>query len=199
MKERIKQLEGLQTLDTVIKQTGYTEQSARNLLSRIKKAGHLQKMGKLYRISQKKILPRSPGMWDIINKHSPYMKLNPWYDHQVHGTYGEEEALIDALKTESFRVILASTRLFNHITDWKKLYHLARKEDCWQKVGALYDVARMFFRVRKMPVRYRQKKKKTFLFILADYHGKDKIFKPIETYWNVGIPFRRGDFAKVTG
>src|SRR3989344_8376183 len=152
-------LEGLQTVETVMEKLSITKQSAINLLSKLKKEQHVTVQGggrlkRLYKITMRKQLPRVLGMFDIINKYSPHMKLAPWYDHQVHGRYGPEEALIDAIQTENFRVILASLRLFNHIKDWPRLYKLAKERDCWPKVGALYDVARMFFRVRKMPVKY---------------------------------------------
>ncbi|MBS3145871.1 hypothetical protein J4414_03655, partial [Candidatus Woesearchaeota archaeon] len=115
------------------------------------------KKKRIYRITARKQRKRQEGMFDIINKYSPNMKIREWYDHQVHGVYGPEEALIDALQTQSFRLILASMRLFNHIKDWKKIYKLAKENNCWQKVGALYDVSRLFFKVKKMPERYRKR------------------------------------------
>src|SRR3989344_439354 len=140
-------LEGLQTVETVMEKLSITRQSAINLLSRLKKEQHVTVQGggkvkRLYKITMRKQLPRVPGMFDIINKYSPHMKLAPWYDHQVHGEYGPEEALVDAIETESPRVILASMRLFAHITDWKKLHRLVGYGFGWQKIGALYDVAK---------------------------------------------------------
>ena len=192
-------LEGLHTVDTVSDELGITRQSAINLLSRLKKKGYAKSSGggkqaRFYRISTKKFRKRDPGMFDIINKYNPHMKLNPWYDHQVHGEYGPEEALIDAVKTESFRVIIASLRLFNHIKDWKKLYRLANEENVWQKVGALYDVARKFIRVRKMPEKFSRGKFKKKQNLIKDYPTKDNIFEAISKKWNVEIPFRRADF-----
>jgi hypothetical protein len=151
---------------------------------------------RLYKITIRKQRPRVPGMFDIINRYSP-MKLAPWYDHQVHGPYGPEEALIDALETKSFRVILASMRLFQHITDWKKLYRLAKQKDCWQKVGALYDVARLFFRVRTIPDQYKYYLFSRRFFMVRDYKTKEHSFVPIEKRWKVFIPFRKGDIEKV--
>ncbi|HLC67078.1 MAG TPA: hypothetical protein VJK52_05560, partial [Candidatus Nanoarchaeia archaeon] len=117
--EILRKLEGLHTVETVMKTLNITRQSALNLLSRLKKQQHVTTSGggkqvRFYKIMMRKQLPRVPGMFDIINKYSPHMKLAPWYDHQVHGPYGPEEALIDAIQTKSFRVILASLRLFNH-------------------------------------------------------------------------------------
>ncbi|MEW5896956.1 MAG: helix-turn-helix domain-containing protein [Nanoarchaeota archaeon] len=202
----LKRLEGLHTVETVAEALKINRQSALNLLSRLKKEGYVTVSGggkqkRLYKITTTIQRKRSPGMFDVLNKYSP-MKLMPWFDHQVHGHYGPEEALIDALETKSFRAILASLRLFNHITDWPKLYRLAKATGNWQKVGALYDVARMFFRVRKMPERFRQLKfkKKKFKkknYITLTYLTKEKIFFPIERKWKVPIPFRLGDIRKV--
>ncbi len=194
-------LEGLHTVETAAKALGIGRQSAINLLCRLKKQGYVTVQGggrlkRLYRVTMRKQRRRDPGMFDILNKYSP-MKLAPWYDHQVHGTYGPEEALIDAIQTGSFRAILASMRLFNHITNWPKLYRLAREKDCWQKVGALYDVARMFFKVRKMPKGYHHVRPKKKQFLIGDYPTVDHRFRPIENKWHVPIPFKSGDIAKV--
>ncbi len=202
--ELLKRLDGLQTIETASELLGRSRQSTLNLLSKLKKEGYVTlwqgggRKKRIYKITTIKQRPRLPGMWDIINKYSPNFQPRPWYDHQVHGIYGPEEALIDALQTQSFRIILASMRLFNHITDWPKLYRLAKEKDCWQKVGALYDVARLFLRVKKMPERYRRQKKwLRRLFLIRDYETKEKDFYPIEQFWNVPIPFRKGDFDKV--
>lgn len=196
----LKRLEGLQTVETVMKELGIKRQSAINLASRLKKLGYLSLwLGgkkKIYKITTRKQRPRDKGMFDIINKYSP-MKLQPWYDHQVHGKYEVEDALIDAIETKSFRVILASLMLFNHIKDWPKLYNLAKKKDCWQKAGALYDVAKLFFRVKRMPEKYLHNKFNIKKFLIGDYKTKETIFNPIEKKWNVAVPFRIGDIHKV--
>src|SRR3989344_3521558 len=100
-------LEGLQTVETVAREVGMTRQSALNLLTRLKRQGHVTVQGggkrkRMYKITMRKQRKRDPGMFDILNKYSP-MKLAPWYDHQVHGHYGPEEALVDAVQTGSFR------------------------------------------------------------------------------------------------
>lgn len=199
--ELLIKLEGLHTVETVAQALHIKKQSALNLLSKLKKQQYVTVQGggkikRLYKITPYKQLPRHPGMFDIINKYSPHMKLQPWYDHQVHGSYGPEEALIDAIQTQNFRVILASTRLFGHIKNWPKLYALAKEKNCWQKVGALYDVARLFFKVRKMLTHYR-KFPTTFLYLISPYKTKEPLFTAIERKWQVYIPFRKHDFDKV--
>ena len=182
----LKQIEGLQTVETVAQALNLKRQSALNLLSKLKKQKYVTVQGggkqvRFYRITTTKQLPRDPGMFDIINKHSP-MKINPWYDHQVHGKYTVEDALLDALQTESFRVILASMHLFRHVTDWPKLY---RSKD-WQKVGALYDVARLFMRVNKMPERYRKYTPSRWVQLTL---LKKLNFPDVAKKWRVFIPF----------
>lgn len=196
----LKQIEGLQTVELVAQTLGLTQQSALNLLSKLKKQRYVTVSGggrqkRLYRITTTKQLPRDPGMFDIINKYSP-MKINPWYDHQVHGEYTPEDALIDALQTESFRLILASMHLFRHITNWPKLYRLAKQKDCWQKVGALYDVARLFMRVTKMPERYREWHFIHRTLFIRQYRTEEPQFVPIDKKWGISIPFRLGDIQK---
>src|SRR3989338_2845337 len=193
--EQLRLLEGLHTVETVAETLRITPQAALNLLGKLKKEQQVTVSGggrrkRLYKITLRKQLPRLPGMFVIINKYSPNFQVNPWYDHQVHGKYGPEEALIDVLQTESFRLILASMHLFNHITDWPKLYQLAQKKDCWQKVGALYDVARMFMKVRKMPEKYRECVKMRWLTLTQ---LTKKNFPEISKIWKVYIPFNPND------
>jgi len=200
-KEALRKLEGLHTAETAAKELGIGRQSAINLLSRLRKEGYVTvngggKQPRLYRIMMRKQRPRSPGMFDIINRYSP-MKLAPWYDHQVHGHYGPEEAVVDAIQAQSFRAMLASLRLFNHITDWPMLYRLATEKGIWQKVGALYDVAGMYFRERKMPLRYQHPTLKKKESLIKDYPTEMQSFLSIERKWNVAVPFRKGDIAKV--
>lgn len=178
-------------------------QSALNLLSKLKKEQHVTISGggrrkRLYKITMRKQLPRVPGMWDILNQYNPDFQLNPWYDHQVHGKYTVEDVIVDAIETKSFRIILATLRLFNHVRDWPRLYTAARKNNSWQKVGALYDVARMFFKVRKMPERYRKEKYRiwNYLFDRKD-QTEDSRLTPISMKWKIPLPFRIGDLRKV--
>ncbi|MBS3138443.1 hypothetical protein J4207_01930 [Candidatus Woesearchaeota archaeon] len=158
-------LEGLHTIETAMKTLSMKRQSTLNLLSKLKKEQ---------------------------NKYSPHMKLAEWYDHQVHGVYGPEEALIDAIETQSFRVILASLHLFRHIKDWKKLYKLANERDCWNKVGALYDVARLV--LDKIQQKVLRPIKAGKVYLIKNYPTKEDFIRPIERKWNVAISFRRGDF-----
>ncbi len=195
----LKAIEGLQTVETVAEALKIKKQSALNLLSKLKRQGYITTSGgrqqkRLYKISAKKQRKRDLGMFDIINKYSP-MKLAPWYDHQVHGHYGPEEALIDAIQTQSFRAILASMHLFKHITNWPKLYKLAKEKGCWQKVGALYDVSKLYFRIKKMPKRYKTAAIKGWQKLTQ---LKKTNFSNIAKKWQVYIPFNEKDMREAS-
>ena len=197
----LRKLEGLHTVETAAAAAKLSRQSAINLLSKLKKEGYVTVSGggkqpRLYKVTMRKQRPRDNGMFVIINKYSP-MKLSPWYDHQVHGTYGPEEALVDALQTQSFRVILASMRLFNHITDWPKLYRLSKEKNVWQKVGAVHDTAMHVIRVRRMPKAYKAPTHAKKQFLIRDYLTKEPALLPVEDKWKVAIPFRKGDLERV--
>lgn len=193
----LRRLEGLHNVETVAEALKIKKQSAINLLSKLKRKGYVtvsKHKRSLYKISMRKQRQRDPGMFDIINKYNKNMKLMPWYDHQVHGAYGPEDALIDAIQTESFRVILASMRLFSHINNWPKLYKLAKEKGIWQKVGALYDLSKRFFRVTKIPKIYPQHdgirwSKLTQL--------KKMNFPTIAKKWHVYIPFNEYDMEEI--
>ena len=196
----LRRIEGLHTIETLQKELNLTKQSTINLISKLRKEEYITlfagggKKKRIYRITARKQRKRQEGMFDIINKYSPNMKIREWYDHQVHGIYGPEEALIDALQTQSFRLILASMRLFNHIKDWKKLYILSKEKNCWQKVGALYDVSRLFFKVKKMPERYRKRKYKKWIKLTQ---LKKKNFPKISEKWHVYISFNKYDLKEI--
>ncbi len=201
VEEVLRKLEGLHTAETAAAALGVTRQSAINLLSRLKKEGYVTTSGggkikRLYRVTMRKQRQRDPGMFDIINKYSP-MKLAPWYDHQVHGRYGPEEAIVDAIQTQSFRAILASIRLFNHITDWPRLYRLAVENGVWQKVGAVHDTAMHIIRVRRIPKAYKAPAHAKRQFLIRDYPTKEPALLPVEDKWKVAIPFRKGDLERV--
>ena len=197
--DALMELEGLQTVETAMEKLGISKQATINLLSRLKKEGHVTANGggkqkRIYKVTMTKQRKRSLGMFDIINKYSP-MKILPWYDHQVHGNYGAEEAIIDAIETQSFRVILASMRIFNHVNDWPKLYALAKEKGVWQKVGALYDLAKLHFRVRKMPEKYSGYEPVTWMHI-TKLHNRNN-FPTIQKKWKVFIPFNEKDMGSI--
>src|SRR3989338_1651853 len=129
----LKKIEGLQTVETIMEKLKIKRQSAINIVSRLRKQGYATTRGggkkiRLYRITQTKQRKREIGMFDILNRYNQNFQLREWYDHQVHGKYTAEDAIVDAIQTGSFRAILATLRLFNHVTDWPRLYRLAREK-----------------------------------------------------------------------
>lgn len=195
--ELLRRIEGLHTIKTLAKELGIAEQSALNLVTKLRKEHYVTVRGggkkvRLYNISMRKQLPRVPGMYDIINKYSP-MKIASSYDHQVHGKYGVEDALIDAIETKNFRIILASLRLFSHVKDWRKLNALAKKRDCVQQVGALYDVARTRLRIGRSMIKPVQKK----IFWKRLSRLQKNNFPTIATKWRVYIPFNEKDLEEI--
>lgn len=194
----LKRLEGLQTADTVSRTLQLSRQSAINLISKLKKQGYITTTGggkqkRIYKITIRKQFPKKKGMFDIINKHSK-MKIAPWFDHQVYGEYTAEDALINAIQTKQFRLILSSLKLFNHITNWSKLYKLAKRNDCWQKIAGLYELARNNFKVRKMPKRYTKYQPKKWQQITK---LKKKNFPTISNRWKIYISFNEKDLEEI--
>jgi len=196
--KQLLRISGLQTAESVAEKLKITRQSALNLVSRLKKAGHVVSSGggkqkRIYTITTTKHRIKQEGLFDMINKYSP-MKVVPLYDHQVHGRYTPEDALVDALETKNFRVILASMRLFGHINNWSKLYAVARKKDCWKKLCALYSVAKQFVRVRKMPKKYELNAGNGWVQITQ---LKTKNFPEISEKYKVYIPFNKQDMEEI--
>src|SRR3989344_6589920 len=197
--ELLRKIEGWQSAEDLARELNIKKESAINLISRLKKEGYVSTIGggrkvRIYKIKSRKQRKRDYGMFDIINKYSTrQLQISEWYDHQVHGVYGPEEALIDAIGTQSFRVILASLHLFKHITDWKKLYKLANERDCWNKVGALYDVARLFFKAVRIPSRYYHVLSQKWVQLSQ---LRKKNFPDIAEKWRVFIPFNINDMRE---
>lgn len=200
MKEEIlHKLKGLRTIEEIAAILRISKESALNTASRLKKEGYLTTTGggkqkRIYKITTTRQLKKESGMFDIINKYSK-LKVVPFYEHQVHGRYGVEDALLDAIATKDFRLILAAMRLFGHIKNWSKLYKLANEKGTWQIVGGLYSIARLFFRVRKMPEKYKNKAFKKWLKITALKNRNN--FPQIQSKWKVYIPFNENDMGEI--
>ncbi len=195
----LKTLEGLHTIETVMEALNLKRQSAINIISKLKKEGYVTTSGgprkHLYKITPYKQRPRRDGMFDLLNRYNKNFRLSPWYDHQVHGRYRVEDAILDAIDTKSFRAILATLRLFNHIKDWPYLYREAKKRESWQKVGALCDVGRAHFKMGRMPKHYSAPHTKEWnqMTRLNDRGN----FPPIAKKWKVFIPFNEHDVMEV--
>jgi uncharacterized protein YjgD (DUF1641 family) len=149
--------EGKYTVEIFAAENDLTRQSAINLLSKLKKEGYVTASGggkqkriyTIYKVPQKK----TNGFYDIINKYSPE-KLQPKFEHYVDGNYTIEHAIIDGIKIGDTRTLEATTHLFRHITNWKKLFELAKKNQLEKEVIKLYKQARETTKIKKIPKRY---------------------------------------------
>lgn len=211
-------LEGLQTINTICKILNVKTSSAYEYISLLKKWGYSKEIRRtstnkrIYAIRRTPIIrskfipeeyseiPRiKQGLFEIINENSP-IKLVPSFEYKVQREerLTIEEALVEAIKTKKFRVILSSLALFNKIENWKRLYYFAKINNLKNVIGALYDLTRLFIRVKRMDSRLR-------IFLLKDIKIHRSIipgikspdFEDIQKLWNVDIPFRKDDMLKL--
>ena len=111
--------------------------------------------GKQKRIYTIHHLPKKKtnGFYDVVNKYSPE-KLQPRFEHYVNGTYTVEHAIIDGVRIGDTRTLEATKYLFKHVTNWKRLFNLARKEKIEKQVITLYKKARETIKCKRIPERY---------------------------------------------
>lgn len=150
--------EGKYTAESFAQERGITRASALNLLSRLKKQGRVHVSGggrqkRIYTVSRKPLV-KTHGFYDIVNKYSPE-KLVPKFTHVVKGKYTVEHAIIDGIRIGDARTRQATKHLFNHVTNWKRLFDLAKEKGVMKDVQELYNEARSTMKCRAMPRRYR--------------------------------------------
>jgi len=197
--ELAKRLEGFQTVFSVAKALKISNRTAINYIYALRKKGYLQTSRGHHKIRMYYIKPfvrfkiGYPSMYDIINTYSK-IKIIPRYNYTSHYKISIELALIKALKSQDFRIILASLGLFNYV-NWSKLYKLAKKENLARNIGALYDVIKKFIRVKKMDKRTRNAllKSEGEKYLIKEFKSKSKDFGMIEKIWKVFIPFNKQD------
>lgn len=149
--------QGKYTIETFAREQNLSRQSALNLLSKLKKQGYLRvegggKQKRIYTISK---VPKGKtnGFYDIVNKYSP-QKLKPAFEHYVQGRYTIERAIIDGLKIGDARTLDAIMYLFRHITNYKNLFYLAKKNGLEKNLLQLYKKTTKTIKSKKMPKRY---------------------------------------------
>ncbi len=200
-----KTLEGLQTVNTIAKKLDINKKTAINYISKLRKEGYLKNYsgGRKIRFYLIDPLKRKevgyPGFYDIINKNSR-IGLITKLKYRVHGRpLSIEETIIEAIISKDYRVILASLDLFRKVKNWSLLRDLAEKNKIGRKVGALYDLAKKFIRVRRMDLRTRNallKSKIKNRYIIKNLKGKLSHFKDIEKIWKVYVPFNKQDLMR---
>jgi len=199
IKELLKKLEGIQTIKSVMTLLNVDKKKAIYYVYLLRKHGYVKTTlnpdkTRIYHISFENKL-NTTSYYDIINKYSP-IKVSPKEEYKVYKRrISIEETLVFAVKTKSLRVILAALALFNYVTNWSKLYTLAKKNHIERQIGALYDVAREIMKVRRMNKTFRNyaipKEKYPFEYTVPKIRSKD--FKNIENLWKIYIPFNKED------
>ncbi|MBW2984053.1 hypothetical protein KY361_03005 [Candidatus Woesearchaeota archaeon] len=198
-----KRLEGLHTIKTIQKELKIARSTAIKLMCFLRKQGFVETSGggkqpRFYRISPIKVKKAGyPGLYDMINKYSPIKIAEP-VKHRIMGKrISVEEALVRAVETGKFRVILASLALFRHIKNWSRLYEIAKQHNVRRKVGALYDLARLFIKVRRMDKKTENNllsSKDKDKYIIPEMSSED--FADIQKKWKIYIPFTRYDLRR---
>ena len=203
--ELAKRLEGLNTLEMVMKSLNVRKSTAIKMLSILRKEGFVETSGggkkpRLYKISPIRVAGKEHlGLYDIINKYSKVKLWEPYKHKVIDRKLSIEEAIPMAVKEgeKNFRLVLAALGLFNHVKDWPRLCFYSKKYNVARKVGALYDVARIIMKTRKIDNRTRKallkgKDKDKFIIKL----NKPRYYKDIEKVWRVYVPFHKSDLTR---
>lgn len=197
-----KELEGLQTVETIQKKLRIKRSTALKYISLLRKEGYVKTSGggkykRSYWIETQRETEKGTGYYEIINKYSP-IKLVISKEIKVIGRkLSVEEIIAWAIEKREFRMILAVLALFKKVKNWPRLYQKAKERDVRRKVGALYEAAREIIKVRKMDKRIKKKlltAKGESRFIIEGLKSKD--FKDIEKKWNIFIPFNKADLRR---
>lgn len=198
-KSLLKQLEGVQTIKSIMSVLKINKKKAIYYIYRLRKKGYVKtkKLSNNVRVYNISFENKLGGIsyYEIINKYSPIKISTP----QIYKIYGKksviEETLIFAIKTKSIRVILASLALFRKIEDWTTLYQLSKKNRIERQVGALYDLAKNVMRIKRMPRRFKNnalpKEEYKFEYLIDKLKSRD--FKKIEIKWKIYLPFNKND------
>lgn len=194
--DKLKRLEGKQTIESVSEMLNIKKTTALNLISMLRKRNLAASSGggrqkRIYTISAKILRKKEfEGMFDILNKYSPKKVIHPFI-HEPHSKYCVENAIIDLIDLNDLRIIINSLSLFNHVKNWSILYNLAKKKGVRRIVGALYDIAKQTTKVRRMPKRIKN------LLLNAptekNFQVKSHDFQDIEEMWHINIPFNKKD------
>jgi hypothetical protein len=195
----LRKLNGVHTIESVMDILGVDKEKAVYYIFRLRKLGYVRTKrlaGKkrLYNFSFENRLG-GKSYYEILNEFSP-IKLSPPNTFKIYGkNIGFEETIVFAVKSGSLRVVLSSLALFKKVGDWGLLYRLAKSNGVVRQVGALYDLAKKFMRVRRMTKRFRDfalpKEIGVFVYVIPNLRSND--FVVIENLWRVYLPFNLKD------
>ncbi|MBI2452474.1 hypothetical protein HYV50_05390 [Candidatus Pacearchaeota archaeon] len=201
--EIVRKLEGMSTIETAARVLNVSTRTAINIISKLRKGGYVEyysagRKKRIYRIGiLKSKFKGNPGLYETVNKYSK-IKLQEPYHHFIHGRkLSIEEALVLAVNSGNFRLVLASLNLFSHVKNWRLLNNLAKKYTLQRNIGALYEVTKKIIKVRRMDERTR---KSLFQgngrkYIIEGLKSND--FKDLERKWRVKIPLNFNDLARL--
>lgn len=199
VKELLKKLEGVHTIESVMSVLNVDKQKAIYYIYRLRKNGYVKtkrtsENKRIYHVSFENKLGGCSYI-DIINKYSP-LKVASSENYRIYGKSPTlEETLVYAIKSKDFRVLLASLSLFRRIKNWPELYNMAKASNIKRQIGVLYDIAKGITRVRKMARGFRNnilpKGNEKYEFIIEGLKSED--FKDIEKLWRIYIPFNKKD------
>lgn len=195
----LKKLKGIHTVESIANLFKIKKQKAVYYIYRLRKKGYVRtkrtSTGKrVYNISfENKLNGTNPI--EVINKYSP-IKVLPIEDYQIYGkSLDPEEALVYAINSKNFRILLASLILFKKIKKWPYLYKLAKQNSIQRKICVLYDLTKKITRIRKMPKKFRKnclpEKNEKYEYLIQNL--KSENFKEIEKLWKIYIPFNISD------
>lgn len=198
-----KENEGFHTVESLSKTMGIGKSTAINYLYAMRKRRLVEtergKKGKrLYKISPVKLKKIGyPGLVETINEYSS-LKLGSALEERSDHRIMPEEAIVSAISTRDFRIVLASLELFKKTNEWWSLYRFAKENNAERFVGALYYLSRKLFRVRAMDkrvLRLLKRAKTKEKYIIPNMKSSD--FSDIEKEWKVYIPFSKSDTERL--
>lgn len=199
--ELAKQLSGLYTADMIAEKLHINRRTAINYIYEMRKLGLIEELygkGRKLRLYWISAFPfkktGNPGLCETLNKYSR-VKLRERIERRIHGAeLTPEDAIVLAIKDRSVRALIAAIDLFDNITDWKRLAHLAKEKEVGRQVGALYEIARKVTRVWRMDGRAYNSllnSKVKDRYIIKGLRSNN--FQDIEKKWKVFIPLNWAD------
>jgi len=201
VKELAAKLAGMQTAESAARALNIRKKTMINYISKLRKLGLVETTrgaGKkrLYRIYATRQPKKGTGLYAFISKNSK-VKVIPRQEVYVYNELSIEKAIVKAIESRDFRIVLAALGLFSKVTNWPDLNKLAKKAHMQRKIGALYELAKKVMRVRHIDRRTLnslQTGKDCERYIIPNLKSKD--FKSLEKRWKVYIPFNLKDLEE---
>ena len=201
VKELAAKLAGMQTAESAARALNIRKKTMINYISKLRKLGLVETTrgaGKkrLYRIYATRQPKKGTGLYAFISKNSK-VKVIPRQEVYVYNELSIEKAIVKAIESRDFRIVLAALGLFSKVTNWPDLNKLAKKAHMQRKIGALYELAKKVMRVRHIDRRTLnslQTGKDCGRYIILNLKSKD--FKSLEKRWKVYIPFNLKDLEE---